>query len=1214
MKFFKLTTLSIVIVALALGSLLLVSSFSDVAVAEVEGDALPSEYSLRDDYVVLAQHQDGLGFCWNFASTMAVSTTIMKATGEYYDFSELWTGVALNNCLDKQTKFGSGGSISDHYNALKEAGLMLETDLPYVNAYTISGDNAVDYYNFFEKYSSDNLASTIVYDSTTRFTTSNVDAIKKHIYEHGSLYLSFNFDKGFVESDGVFYLPPNQDGTGSHAVSIIGWDDNLERKVYLNGSTTPTIFKGAWMILNSYTEKNGKDGISYVFYEDENISSISGYKYEEDLSKDFYFYDKIESGYAYPTFLKGKYYGDLTPEETLTKQKNIFYDDVNLEYSYTISSGASISKVEIFLGNHNVTKDFNVAVNHSAKRFTIARDSAPYGQYKVLVSYSNGEKDDTYLNNFFVTHGIIGEEIEFDLGSNNLAFNTGLDMEYHSTVDSNKNYVIYTSELSGEVSFLQTHQSVYSEKNTSIPKVTYNIENGKSATTSHTITSNSGYELTYNFIFEYYEDLSLQPVNVYYDLGGGVNNEKNYKKELASPTEKLVLYAPTRPGYTFDGWYLDYGNGSRKVEEKEGVYYVSWDDIHHMGENPTVHNTSYYKKNYLNSNTLFVYARWVEESYHNVTITFNGEGSSQIKETISLRSDDSVRYLLKPNRGWCLSALTINGEAVNEETFLEASKYGLLIRKPTKDIAISATFEHGVYLSFKVGDNIKDAYLVGIKDGVKREFRNGEIIPNDYFENRLIIKDPIVELPTIKDPIITPDITKKDFPLENVEADIKLPAIGPTTPSFPALPSPFFGTTFSLIVETLPDVDGYTYVLEDAVSYVAVEKCKFEKKYAIDSDEEIKEIKVASAYKTRIEPVTISYGVGAYVEDHYISSDITAISGSKLSATFDAGQVVYIFIKKPKDTVAYKYTVPSNFVNVGNEWYRMAICVSANNPNLGMFVVNRATQKYTVTWKNWDGSVIYTEDYRYGEKPVFNNKNAEIKEYPTRPEDDLYTYVFVGWDKELTSVNAKTTYTAKYEAVLKEFTITVEPTENGKVTPDGSNKITPLDKHTYIITPNDGYKVKEVKVNGVSVGAREHYTFENVLENQTISVEFERIKYDVSVIVGENGEATPSLTIEQGGSAKIEFNPNFGYVVKDVKIDGVSLGKIDHYTFVSLDGNHTVEVEYTLDVGLIVGFSVGGGVLIIAICVGIFMLIKIRKQGSITLFKIKSGNKQQKEE
>ena len=92
-------------------------------------DPLPNAYCLRDDYILFSQNQDKTGFCWNFGSTMAASTAIMKATGEYYDFSELWTGISAFN-TSSYKPIGSGGGYSTHYNAAQKAGLMLEVDLP----------------------------------------------------------------------------------------------------------------------------------------------------------------------------------------------------------------------------------------------------------------------------------------------------------------------------------------------------------------------------------------------------------------------------------------------------------------------------------------------------------------------------------------------------------------------------------------------------------------------------------------------------------------------------------------------------------------------------------------------------------------------------------------------------------------------------------------------------------------------------------------------------------------------------------------------------------------------------------------------------------------------------------------------------------------------------------------------------------------------------
>ena len=1243
-----------VIVAMQiLGVILFAAPISYAAYNEQADAELPSEYCMRDEYIVYAQNQDELGYCWNFAATMAAATTIMKATGEYYDFSELWTGVSLFNCTNKHDKIGKGGTISYQYDAMKTSGLMLECDLPYQYSYTISNDNAVDYYNFYEKYSNDDLASCIAYDSQTRFSKSDVEGIKRHIYEHGSIYLTFTFRSGFKESDGAYYLEPNQKNTTSnHAVSVIGWDDNYQKEFYLDGSDTPTVFKGAWIILNSYTEKNGNDGISFVFYDDKNIGTVNGYRYEMDTSREMYFYDKIDSGYAYPTNLVGKYYGDFTAEVGTTKQKNIFYDDVNLVYSYTASSGVGVKSIDIYLDGQNVTDAFDVSIDNASQRFYISANNAEYGQYKVLVTYGNGEKSDTYLNNFFVTHGLFGEEIEFDYAKNDFAFNPGRDLEFLSFISSDKNYVIYTNKLSGEIVFLPTEQSVYSEKNMSIPNISYEITNGNSVTSTYTITSNSGYELNYNFIFEYYEDTLLQPVRVYYDLGGGINHDNNYSVELGGPNTSLVLYEPTRPGYTFAGWYLDYGNGSKKLSEKDGCYYVDWDDIHHMGESPELYASSYYKKYYKNSNTVFVYARWEEEEYHTVDLTIIGEGTSQISEDIVISSNDSVRYVFKNKRGWCLSELKLNGVKVSSDDLVEIARYGLVIKDANADISITATFSEGVYLSLKHGENIKSMYVIGSYNGVSKKFYDGDFIPAEYFSSTI---DRVPNIKKLGGEFILNSYSDKEL------------QIG--TSILPSIQIPISGSNFTLVVELFDDNSGYTYVLDDIDTYSIIEKGVFGKAISIGSTAGIKEITIGSAKEVPVERAEVTYSVSGYVIDHYLAADKNAKDGSVSSISCNTGDLIYIFIKAPADTEAYKYTAPTSFEAIGDGWYRKAIYVSSEMTDLGCIVVSRSIKSYTVTWKNWDGSVIYTEEYRYGSIPVFNNKNAEIKDRPVKPDDDTYSYIFVGWDKDLSVVTSNITYTAVYEPVLRRYHVSVSEVENGLIATNGDDYLNCNESLTYIFTPYTGYKVKDVIINGQSVGAVSSYTFSNVNSDQTLCVIFEKIQYSINVICGENGSTdktgttqieygssitvnisahenfaidtikvngvtvditsaltlaevtencvievyfkqirfgintkctsngsvTPSSEVDLGESIRVDFSAKPFCKVKDVKIDGVSMGAIDYYTFANVSSDHTVFVEYEIDALLVLAISMAVIVLLVLPILTV-VLIKRRKR------------------
>ena len=80
---------------------------------------------------------------------------------------------------------------------------------------------------------------------------------------------------------------------------------------------------------------------------------------------------------------------------------------------------------------------------------------------------------------------------------------------------------------------------------------------------------------------------------------------------------------------------------------------------------------------------------------------------------------------------------------------------------------------------------------------------------------------------------------------------------------------------------------------------------------------------------------------------------------------------------------------------------------------------------------------------------------------------------------------------ANYEHITHK--ISASAGANGKISKSGSVLVKEGYDYTFTFTPNKGYKVKDVLVNGVSVGAVESYTFEKVTQEATISVEFEKI-------------------------------------------------------------------------------------------------------------------------
>ncbi|MBR6577803.1 MAG: InlB B-repeat-containing protein, partial [Clostridia bacterium] len=76
-------------------------------------------------------------------------------------------------------------------------------------------------------------------------------------------------------------------------------------------------------------------------------------------------------------------------------------------------------------------------------------------------------------------------------------------------------------------------------------------------------------------------------------------------------------------------------------------------------------------------------------------------------------------------------------------------------------------------------------------------------------------------------------------------------------------------------------------------------------------------------------------------------------------------------------------------------------------------------KKYTVVWKNWDGSVLETDHaVEHGDFPKYNGKT------PTKPATEAVNYVFEGWEPQISGLTGDVTYTATFKEEAKTFSIT----------------------------------------------------------------------------------------------------------------------------------------------------------------------------------------------
>ncbi len=255
---------------------------------------------------------------------------------------------------------------------------------------------------------------------------------------------------------------------------------------------------------------------------------------------------------------------------------------------------------------------------------------------------------------------------------------------------------------------------------------------------------------------------------------------------------------------------------------------------------------------------------------------------------------------------------------------------------------------------------------------------------------------------------------------------------------------------------------------------------------------------------------------------------------------------------------------------------------------------------------------------------------------------DLAQNVFDNSDASQTEVDAAVTAVRdaieklqEKPPVQKEFTITAVAHGGGTIDPSGAVKVEEGKDQVFTIQPYEGFEVKEVFVNGESVGAVTEYKFEAVRADASIEVFFaekEAVQADktklnesiaaaeellkhaedyvpedvqnlmevldaakavaadpavtqetvdaaqnaldaamniapiqkefaIMAAAGEGGSITPcgTVKVERGMSQTFAIQPEEGYVISDVLVNGQSVGAVAEYTFcdVNADANIT---------------------------------------------------------
>jgi uncharacterized repeat protein (TIGR02543 family) len=90
------------------------------------------------------------------------------------------------------------------------------------------------------------------------------------------------------------------------------------------------------------------------------------------------------------------------------------------------------------------------------------------------------------------------------------------------------------------------------------------------------------------------------------------------------------------------------------------------------------------------------------------------------------------------------------------------------------------------------------------------------------------------------------------------------------------------------------------------------------------------------------------------------------------------------------------------------------------------------------------------------------------------------------------TIDSNTSVTATF--TLERCTITARAGANGSISPSGTVTVGYRTSPSFAIKPNRGYRIADVKVDGVSVGNPSAFLFGNVMSDHTIEAKFSRIR------------------------------------------------------------------------------------------------------------------------
>ena len=132
---------------------------------------------------------------------------------------------------------------------------------------------------------------------------------------------------------------------------------------------------------------------------------------------------------------------------------------------------------------------------------------------------------------------------------------------------------------------------------------------------------------------------------------------------------------------------------------------------------------------------------------------------------------------------------------------------------------------------------------------------------------------------------------------------------------------------------------------------------------------------------------------------------------------------------------------------------------------------NWEINKYTITWKNYDGTVLKTDvNVVHGTTPTYDG------ETPTRASTVQYTYTFNGWDPTVSTATNDIVYTATFTQTTRTYSVTIQSNNESYGTVSQST-IANVPYGTTVSVSNNTITINGTTVTATAASSTTEYTY-----------------------------------------------------------------------------------------------------------------------------------------